>query len=353
MNRFSRNNATISQVAAAAKVSMTTVSRYLNGKYEYMSAETKRRIADVIERLDYHPSNIARSLKSQVSHSVGCVIADIGNPFSSILLKGVDEFCSANGYQVLFSDAADSPEKERSAIQKLLNSRVDGLVVNTTGCNDDFLVGLKEHGVPLVLADRCLAQAGVLDTVTAENYRATWNCMRHLKEKGYERVSFFAPEIGRISPRVERRRAFLDATRELFGCDGTELVFETGDDAPRPSAEALEKFRSTFSGGRLAVFCVNGVAMIRVLQAMRLLRLRVGEDLGVCGFDDWEWAELIPPGITAIAKDSRAIGRKAADLLIRRIEGTAPPAPAFLELECTLRVRGSTDPEFAARYFSR
>ncbi len=143
MNRFNQNNVTISQVAAAAHVSMTTVSRYLNGKYEFMSAETKQRIADIIEKLDYHPSNIARSLKSRVSRSVGCVIADIGSPFSSILLKGVDEVCSAEGYQVLFSDAANSPEKERNTIQELLNSRVDGLIVNTTGCNDDYLVGLK------------------------------------------------------------------------------------------------------------------------------------------------------------------------------------------------------------------
>lgn len=353
MNRFNQNNVTISQVAAAAHVSMTTVSRYLNGKYEYMSAETKQRIADVIGKLDYHPSNIARSLKARTSRSVGCVIADIGSPFSSILLKGVDEICSAQGYQVLFSDAANSPEKERNTIQELLNSRVDGLIVNTTGCNDDYLIGLRERGVPLVLADRRLSQGGVLDTVTAENYRATYACMRHLHEKGYGRVAFFAPEIGRISPRVERCRAFLDASRELYGYDGAELVFETGGDSPESNAKMLEHFCAAFPGERLAAICVNGVTLIHFLQAMRLQHRRIDGNFGVCGFDDWEWAELIPPGITAIAKDSHAIGRKAAELLIRRIEGEGPPKPVSLELESCLRIRGSTDPELAEQFYRK
>ena len=351
MNRFSQNNVTISQVAAAAKVSMTTVSRFLNGKYEYMSAETKQRISDIIEKLDYHPSNIARSLKSRVSRSVGCVIADIGSQFSSILLKGIDEVCSAEGYQVLFSDAANSPEKERNTIQELLNSRVDGLIVNTTGYNDDYLISLKERGIPVVLADRCLARRGLLDTVTAENYRAAYACMRHLHEKGFDRVAFFAPEIGRISPRVDRCRAFLDASRDLFGSDGEKLVFETGDDTPESSAAALKRFCATFPGEQLAVICVNGVTLIHALQAMRLLHRKVDENLGICGFDDWEWAELIPPGITAIAKDSHAIGMKAAELLLRRIDGKGPSEPVFLELESNLRIRGSTDPELAAQFY--
>jgi LacI family kdg operon repressor len=351
MNRFNQNNVTISQVAAAAQVSMTTISRYLNGKYEYMSAETKQRIAGVIEKMDYHPSNIARSLKARTSRSVGCVIADIGSQFSSILLKGVDEVCSAEGYQVLFSDAANNPQKERNTIQELLNSRVDGLIVNTTGCNDDYLVGLKERGVPIVLADRCLAHSGVLDTVTAENYRATYACMRHLYENGYSRVAFFAPDIGCISPRVERHRAFQDAMRELYCLDGSALTFETGGDSPEASAKMLERFLTAYPGERLAVLCVNGVTLIHALQAMRLLHRRIDENLGICGFDDWEWAELIPPGITTIAKDSHEIGMKAAELLIRRITGKRTSKPVFLELESSLRIRGSTDPALAAQFY--
>lgn len=350
MGRMGQEHATISQVAEAAGVSMTTVSRYLNGKYEYMSDETRRRIAAVVDRLDYRPSRIARSLKTRVSRSVGCVMADVGSPFSSLLLKGVDGVCSKAGYQVLFADAADSPEKERAAIQELLASRVDGLIVNTTGGSDGFLAGLRRRGIPLVLADRRLAKDGVLDTVTAENTRASFACMRHLRGAGFAHVAFFTQEIGRISPRRERREAFLRATRELFGADGAGLVFETGAGSAEPYA-ALKELRARFAGERLAVLCVNGMTTLQTLQAVRRLGWHLDESFGVCGFDDWEWMELIPPGITAIAKDSRAIGARAAELLMRRIGGGGPPETVTLELESSLRVRGSTDPALAARFF--
>lgn len=351
MNRFNEKNVTISQVAAEAHVSMTTISRYLNGKYEYMSAETRQRISNVIQKLDYHPSNIARSLKSRSSRCIGCVIADIGSPFSSILLKGINAVCSAHGYQVLFSDADDRPEKECKAIQELLDSRVDGLIVNTTGCCDDFLLQMKDRGVPLVLADRCIGRKNVLDTVTAGNYDITCECMRHLHENGFEKVAFFTPGNGKISPRLERYRAYCDSMRSLFHVRSTDpLTFDTGRDSPEKIAEQLSQFVQQNPGKRLAVFCVNGVTMSRVLRAMRLAGIAVGKDFGICGFDDWEWASLIPPGITTIAKDSYAIGMKAAEVLLSRITGEKTGKPVWIELESRLCVRGSTDAAMAAKF---
>lgn len=351
MNQFNKNNATISQVAAAAQVSMTTVSRYLNGKFEYMSAETKQRIADVIEKMDYHPSNIARSLKSQNSKSIGCVIADVGSPFSSILLKGINKVCNAGGYQVLFSDVDNQQEKELNSIQELLNSRVDGLIVNTTGCNDEYLIDLKKRGVPIVLADRALAQSDAVDTVTAENYQITYQCIEHLFQNGYRKVAFFTPGNGKISPRMERYQAYLDAMDKIYHANGRNLTFETGEDSLQANVEKLEQFAGQNPGERLAVFCVNGVALIHVLQAMRQTHRLIDENLGICGFDDWEWAELIPPGITTIAKDSYAIGMKAAEILLKRITSKRQAKPVSIKLESRLCIRGSTDPVLASKFY--
>jgi LacI family kdg operon repressor len=348
VNSLSRSSVTISEVAAMAHVSMTTVSRFLNGKYEYMSAETRRHIAEVIEKTGYHPSNIARSLKARSSRLIGCVIADISSQFSSILLKGVNAVCRANGYQVLFADAANDPAKERAAIQQFLDSRVDGLIVNTTGGNDSFLIDLSRNGLPIVLADRRLEHGGVLDTVSAENRRSVRTCISHLQKQGYEKAAFFTPGNGSISPRVERCGAFLGAMRDFYGLNGRTLVCETEDSTPQASLKALQQYRASYPGERLAVFCVNGVALLRLLEGMRLGGIPVSPELGVCGFDDWEWAELIPPGITTIAKDSETIGRRAAELLIRRMKGETGE-PEEIELECRLRVRGSTDPALAAR----
>lgn len=348
-SRLQENHVTIGKVAQAAGVSKTTVSRYLNGRYGFMSAETKERIRAVVEALDYRPSNIARSLKSRSSRAVGCVIADIANPFSSILLKGVNDVCSKNGYQVLFSNTDDSAEREGASVRELLDSRVDGLIVNTAGGCDGVLTELDAGGVPVVLADRRIARENVLDTVTTDNYRATRACMKHLFENGFRKVACFTLGSGEASPRAERLRAYCDAVRELFG--GERYVFDAGDGAAE-CAKRLAGFAGENPGERLAVFCVNGLALLAVLQSMREAGIRISGRFGVCGFDDWGWASLIPPGITTITQDSYAVGVESAKLLLRRIAGEKSPSPVCMELPNRLCVRGSTDPALAEEFFA-
>jgi LacI family kdg operon repressor len=350
MNKFKEENVTIAQVAAAANVSRTTVSRYLNGKFDYMSAKTRQRIHNIILQMDYHPSNIARSLKSQVSKSIGCIIADISSPFSSILLKGINHICNSNGYQVLFSDIDNNPEKERNAIKEFLANQVDGLIVNTTGWNDDFLIDLKEKGVPIVLADRSIAAKDKIDTVSIENYDSTYLCMRHLFQNGFERVAFFTPGNEKISPRILRYQAFLDAMSAFYHIDGRQFTYETGGDSADGSAKQLSCFLDRNQGKKLAIFCVNGVALINVLEAMQQVGCVIGPQLGICGFDDWGWAKLIPPGITTIMNDSYSVGAESAKILLRRISNKRKVKPVLVELESCLCVRGSTDQSLARNF---
>jgi LacI family kdg operon repressor len=134
--KMEKDMITISDVAKASGVSKTTISRYLNGKYEYMSQDTRKRIQTIIEELKYRPSNVAKTLKSNKSGLIGVIIADIASQFSSILLKGIGDVCKANGYQVMISNVDNDPEKEREYIQSLMDNRVEGIIVNTTGYDD-------------------------------------------------------------------------------------------------------------------------------------------------------------------------------------------------------------------------
>lgn len=350
MGGFKEESVTIDRVAAEAGISKTTVSRYLNGKFDCMSDGTRKRIGEVIERLDYHPNNLARGLKSQNSRAIGCVIADISSPFSSILLKGISDVCRENGYQVLFSSVDNQPELERRSVRELIDSRVDGLILNTTGLNDDFLIELNGRGVPIVLADRSIGEGGILDTVTTENYHITYSCIRHLHEKGFETVAFFTQGNGRISPRVIRYEAYRSAVGELFGADGGRTFFEIDGESPPDCEAKLSAFVEQNPGRRLAVFCVNGVTMLRVLQAMQRRGYPITERLGICGFDDWGWASLVPPGITTITQDSYAVGVQAARLILKRIREKRKARPAYLELPNRLCIRGSTDPALAEQF---
>lgn len=163
---------TIDKVAKLCGVSKTTISRFLNGKYENMSAETREHIRRVIAEVDYHPNRSAQRLKASRSMLIGCVIGDIGSPFSALLLKGITTVCEEAGYQVLFADSGENAKRERRAINGFLENRVDGLIVNTSGNNDSFLLELQNNGMPLVLADRQLMSSDKIDTVTTPSRSA-------------------------------------------------------------------------------------------------------------------------------------------------------------------------------------
>lgn len=337
-----KKRVTIDQVAAQAGVSKTTVSRYLNQRYDALSENTRQRIHQVIEELNYHPNRIAQSLKARNSRILGCLVSDISSPFSSIIVKGINSVCTQAGYQLLLVDSEDDPERERTGIQDLLENQVDGLIVNTTGQNDEYLLSLHQRGIPLVLADRCLSAPGMIDTVATENYHITYQCITYLRGLGYERVAFFTQGNRYVAPRILRFQAYSDALRENFHLAGEEYMYQFDLENSGDCVEKLRAFRERFPGQRLAVFAVNGVTMLHMLQGIQNAGIHIGRDFGVCGFDDWGWADLIPPGITTITQDSWEVGRRAAELLLKRIRGAGPSGPVYEELPNRLMIRGST-----------
>ena len=343
MKHLKEKRATIKDVAQMAEVSKTTISRFLNGKYEYMSAETKIRIEEVIKELKYSPSNIARRLKSEKTGLIGCIIADIGNPFSSIVVKGINDVCKSLGYDVLFANTDNDPKNEKESIQSLIDNRVDGLIVNTTGLIDDYLINLSKNGMNIVLADRALKTKKKIDTVTSDNYKATYKCMEILFEKGYKKIGFFTEPLKGNSTRYIRHDAYKDALKKLYEIDGEELTYVIDKNDEKLCEKHLLDFKNKCNGDPGVIFTVNGVTLLKVLHGMKNLNLKIREDLGVCGYDDWGWASLIEPGITTITQDSYECGVKSAKILIERINKERLIEPEFIEIPSEIFLRGSTE----------
>jgi len=242
----------------------------------------------------------------------------------------------------LLVDSGDDPEVERKGIQSLLENQIDGLIVNTTGQNDDFLIELGGQGIPLVLADRSLEKPGVLDTVATESYHITYECIADLREMGYEQVAFFTQGNERVSPRVQRYQGYCEAVRDFFQQNGSERLYKFSVDDQEDCIRRIQEFRTRYPGQRLALFAVNGVTLLCVLNAIQAMDLQIGVQFGVCGFDNWGWADLIPPGITTISQDSWLVGVRTAKLLLDRIAGKGPEHPVFELLPNRLEIRGST-----------
>lgn len=330
---------TIDKVASLAKVSKTTISRYLNGRFEFMSDETRKRIQTVIEELDYRPNNLARGLKSNHSGLIGVLVADIGSPFSSILVKGVGDTCKDRGYQTIIANTDNDPQKEREYIRSLIDNRVEGLIVNITGQNDNFLLELKDEGIPIVVADRPMETLS-LDTVTSNNAEMTYRTIRHLYEQGFKRVAFITQQISQVRTRYVRHQTFLKACRELYGVDGEKWVYFIDPSDVGSLSQELQAFLK-MEDGPVAAFAVNGVTLLSLVKAIRELDLVMPDDLGVAGYDDWGWASLIPPGITTISQPSYNVGVQSALRLIQRIKDNRSK-PKLIELPSELIVRGSS-----------
>ena len=334
---------TIDDVASRCGVSKSTISNYLNGKYYQFSEETRIRISNVIEELGYSPDKSAQRLKASRTRLIGCIIANVGSPFSDLLLKGITSVCERANYQVLFVDCNEDPACEVRALDSFLKSRVDGLIVNTTGENDSILLSIRESGTPVVLADRELLSSDDIDVVTHNNRETAYNCVKFLKECGYERIAFFTSGNKRVSPRIFRYEGYKQAIDDFFpGSEYEYYEFDREDEVA--CVRHMESFRNKYPGKRIAILTANGRTTLRLVFASVRAGYNWGENFGLCSFDDWDWMRLFIPRITSVQVPSLMIGEKAAELLLSYIEdgSTYPCKPQHIEVPGFITVRETT-----------
>lgn len=346
MNPKLGSKVTINEVAERAGVSKTTVSRYINGKYESMSVATRENLEMIIRELDYRPSKTAQRLKADKTGIVGCVIADIRSSFSTNLVKGINDVCAARDYQVLFANTDNDPINEQKSIVSLLDNKLDGLIVNTTGSNDEFLIDLDAQGVPIVMADRYLENDQILDIVTSTNYVSSFECVKFLKDQGYDKVYFVSQTMGNNRNRLIRHQAYCDAMQSYFGMDGnTSSYFICGEDCEGEENQVLDILKDIQAQNEhknVCIFAVNGTVLLELVKTMKENDYQIGKDFGLCGFDDWEWASLIDPGITTIRQDTYMTGVLSANILIDRIENKDNGDKRLVELPTEIIKRNST-----------
>ena len=343
---MTKKNITIYDVASAAGVSKTTVSRYLNGRTDLMSEKTRARIEKVINLLDYHPSELARSLKSKRTHTIGVIVSEIRSPFFSAVISGVEEILFENGYSAIFMDCGNDKEKEERYIKETLSRDVEGIIINTTSNVNDYLVSLDIQKVPIVLCDRYVANHK-LDIVTIDNEKLTYDIFDHLLEQGFNRFAFFTEPWKENSSRLNRRKFFLKVIKEKLGYDASRDVYTIGTDY-KDCDEALNTFAKTFGANDVPVIIgVNSVTTFEVYLAIQRKNLKIPQDIGICGPDDWNWEnymswpDITSTPVTTINFNSKLLGRKCAELLLERINIPTKEMEE-IKIPAELKIREST-----------
>lgn len=339
---------TINDIAKDAGVSKTTVSRYINGKFEHISKKTQDRINRVIKMSNYYPSTVARSLKTKKTNQIGVILSDMGVPFSSALSLGIGEYLQDNGYDPLFVDSRESIENEKNLINMLITRNVGGLIVNTSSEVNPDLIKAACDGMPVVLIDRYVSDYK-FNIVTLEQNKIIEELIKYIKLRGYTRPVLFTQRWESNSTRKRRREAFISSVKKLYGYDPTDDIFVISKHLGITASEKLEEmFERIKPGEKVAIIGVNTETTVKVYKAIRDRGLSIPTDIGLCGPEDWDWQNdlnwptLLTPSITTIYIPSIDMGRQSAKLLLDKINNKFEGSREIV-LNCELRIRGSLE----------
>lgn len=327
---------TIREVAAAAGVSVATVSRVMNGTAAVRD-ETRLRVEAEVERLRYSPNAAARSLITNRTSTVGVVLPDIWGEYFSEVIRGIDLSARQAGYHVLVSSSHSDAGETRDVL-RAMHGRVDGVVVMSPQAAPRVLEGSLPASLPVVLLNA--APGGThRASLNVDNRGGARAMVAHLLSLGHRRIAFVAGPASNYDA-TERRRGWRDALRAAGLPHGraVELPGDFGEESGEAAGEAISRLvpRPT------AVFAANDSMAVGVLGALRRAGVRVPADVVVAGFDDIPIARFASPPLSTVRHDIRRLGERALARLLSEIEGDVPSRAAREVLPYRLVLREST-----------
>lgn len=340
---------TMADVAELAGVSKSTVSAVINNK-DVVAAATRRRVLQAVDELNYELKHSVphRSIASS-GKGIGYVIKESGNPYYAEALAGIQAVAHEAGYLVFVCSSEGDFATEQEIVRQFAARGIDGLIIMPI-LNDEtdlsHIFDLKRLNVPLILLESVRGiRAGLVDT---DNVQASAQAVSHLIDLGHQRIVHFAgPDYSKHSgERVEGVRRAFSESRLIF--DSRSMIIPTGDSIEAGYRTALEYFSACGDDHPTGVTCYNDLVALGLIRALDELGLRVPEDVSVIGFDDIEILNYLPVSLTTVRVPKQEMGRRAAELLLKRIEEKEPGAPERIYLEAELIVRGTTSPPGAA-----
>jgi LacI family transcriptional regulator, galactose operon repressor len=332
---------TAKAVAERAGVSVTTVSRVLNGHVDVIPQHTQDRVLEAARALGYRPNSLAVALRKGVTQTIGLVVPDIGDAYFHQVARGVEDVAQSAGYGVILTNTDRIPERERSCVNMLLDKRVDGLIFAGGGIDNDRHLVEQAWGTTRVVTIG--PHSLPFPSVLVDDSAAIATAVHHLAEVGCRRLLCLAGQPNWLvsQRRLDGyRRAVLEAGLE----EDDELILY--GEFSRGSAET--RVRDALTRGLVfdGIVAFNDYCAIGALQALAASELTVPDDVAVVGCDDIAVSELVQPALTSISFSQYELGRAAAEFLL------APPTDAAENVVMyphRLTLRESTDRHRATR----
>lgn len=329
----------VRDVAAAAEVSVGTVSNVLN-QPDKVAAATVEKVQAVIAELGFVRNDAARQLRAGRSRSIGLVVPDAGNPFFADVARGAEARADEDQLAVLLGNSDESPSREDNYLDLFREQRVNGVLITPASEDIDKLTRVQAAGIPVVLVDREVAAAGFC-SVSVDDVEGGFLAARHLLDIGRRTLAFVGgpAAIAQVAHRLEGAR------RAVEQVDGAVLeVIEM---------PALTVLHGRAAGAEIAareeharpdaVFAANDLLAVGLLQGLTMFStLRVPEDVALVGYDDIDFATATVVPLTSVRQPAQLIGRTAVELLLRSISDPDGDYERRVRFRPELVVRQST-----------
>ncbi|AZB44802.1 LacI family transcriptional regulator [Bacillus sp. FJAT-42376] len=331
---------TIKDIAKAAGVSVTTVSRALNG-YSDVNEKTRKKIIEISKQLNYSPNILARGLVMNKSKTIGLLVSgfnkeSIKDNFTFEVLSGINQYAAETDYDLVLFNTNSTKQREKTYAQLCRERRVDGVILQGIKTDDPYLQEVVESNIPCVLIDIPIQTENV-GYVTTDNVLGAESAVRHLIELGHRHIAMVnGHEFAFVSQeRLEGYKNALSNAGIPF-CEELVLNGLFQEEASKGVTGQLLQEHPEVS----AVFCASDLMAIGSVKAAAKLGLSVPEDLSIIGYDDILLSSYLTPSLTTIAQNKQMLGFQAAKLLTDMLENGSMPSHLVLDTE--LKIRQST-----------
>lgn len=331
----------IREVAALAGVSVGTVSNVLN-RPGMVTEHTRARVQAAIKQLGFIRNESARQLRAGRSRTIGLVVLDVANPFFTDVARGVEDAASAAGLAVILCNSDDQKAKESRYLEVLEEHRVQGILITPVAGADARLARLQRRGTPIVLVDSRSPSRGQC-SVSVDDVLGGYLAVTHLLEAGHQRIAFVGGplSIRQVADRLDGAvRALERADRDPAAMQMVTtpaLNVAAGQQAGAAIAALPAATRPT------AVFCVNDLLALGVLQAMTRHRIPVPDAIAIVGYDDVDFAAAAAVPLSSVRQPRHQLGRAAAQLLIEEALGDGEHRHRQVVFEPDLVIRASSE----------
>ncbi|EOZ5676778.1 DNA-binding transcriptional regulator CytR [Morganella morganii] len=331
--RRNDTDATMKDVARAAGVSTATVSRTLMNP-EKVSVQTRQKVENAVLEVGYYPHNLSRGMKRNESRTILVIVPDIGDPFFTDIIVGIEEIAAKHGYLVLIGDCRYQHKPEHTFLNLIITKQIDGMVLLGSDVPFDSRHDEQRHFPPMVMANE-FAPELELPTVNIDNLTAAFNATHYLQSLGHTRIACISgpEELPLCKYRIE---GYIQAMRRM-GMPVREEYLVRGDFTHESGAECAAQLLA-LPEPPTAVFCHNDIMAIGAIWAARKQGLTLPQDLSVVGFDDLPAAQYCSPTLTTIAQPRYEIGRQSFLLLLEQLQGhTVAKGSRLLDSDLIIR----------------